>query len=280
VVRPIVGSGAPCGSVNSSPIGRHFERSGTHCVARVAGVKKRLSFVYPSWLLWAALGAGHACAQSGSVPATGPEWSGAAERFASQTAKAAIGTRKDVRLEIVPGTLDPRLRLAPCQRIDAYLPPGQPPWGRTRVGLRCVEGAVAWNVFLPVTVKVFAPALVATQPLAAGTVLQPGHLRLAEADWAASDSPTVVLAELALGRTLSRMLPAGSALRDADLKRRQWFAVGDPVRIVASGPGFAVSGEGLALTPGIEGRPARVRTETGRTLTGVAAGERRVEVAL
>ncbi|NZD58911.1 hypothetical protein HZU83_19715 [Sphaerotilus montanus] len=43
-------------------------------------------------------------------------------------------------MEVLPGQLDPRLRLAPCQQIDAYLPPGSTPWGRTRVGLRCPSG--------------------------------------------------------------------------------------------------------------------------------------------
>ena len=59
---------------------------------------------------------------------------------------------------------------------------------------------------------------------------------------------------------------------------RQWFAAGDTVRIVAAGAGFALSAEGEALTHGIEGQPARVRTESGRVVTGLPAGERRVEV--
>ena len=101
---------------------------------------------------------------------------------------------------MVAGTLDTRLKLAPCQRVDIYLPPGQRAWGATRIGLRCVEGAVAWNVYMPLTVKVFAPALVATQALAAGTVLEAAHLTRSEADWAAAESPVVAQADLALGR--------------------------------------------------------------------------------
>jgi len=43
----------------------------------------------------------------------------------------------------------------------------QPRLGRTRIGLRCTQGATAWNVYLPLTVKVFAPALAAAAPLPA-----------------------------------------------------------------------------------------------------------------
>ena len=80
-----------------------------------------------------------------------------------------------MRVEIEPGRLDPRLRLAPCERIEPYLPPGARAWGRSRVGLRCVQGPTPWNVYLPVTVKVFAPAWVAASALPAGSELQPEH---------------------------------------------------------------------------------------------------------
>jgi flagellar basal body P-ring formation protein FlgA len=129
-------------------------------------------------------------------------------------------------------------------------------------------------------VKVFAPALVATQALAAGTVLQVEHLRPAEADWAAAESPVVGTPEAAMGRTLAQGLAASEALRDADLKKRVWFAIGDPVRVLAVGRGFTVTGEGVALSPGLEGQAVKVRTEGGRTVTGLATGQRRVEVAL
>ena len=52
------------------------------------------------------------------------------------------------------------------------------------------------------------------------------------------------------------------------------------MKVVAVGAGFAVEREGQALTPGVEGQPARVRTESGRVLTGLPAGERRLELAL
>ena len=39
-------------------------------------------------------------------------------------------------------------------------------------------------------------------------------------------------------------------------------------------------GEGQALNDGVEGRPVRVRTETGRVVSGRATGDRRIEVAL
>jgi flagellar basal body P-ring formation protein FlgA len=185
-----------------------------------------------------------------------------------------------VRVEIEPGRLDPRLRLAPCEQVEPYLPPGARAWGRSRIGLRCVQGPAAWNVSLPVTVKVFASAWVAVDALPAGTVLQAGALRQAEVDWAAAATPPLADAAALLGRQLARPVPPGAPVRTADLKQRQWFAAGDTVQLVARGAGFSVGGQGQAMTPGLEGQTVRVRTDNGRVLSGQAVGRNRVEVAL
>jgi flagella basal body P-ring formation protein FlgA len=82
------------------------------------------------------------------------------------------------------------------------------------------------------------------------------------------------------GRTLSRPVAGGEALRSVALKQRQWFAAGDTVSVRASGTGFAVAGEGQAMTAGLEGQDVKVRLDNGRTVTGRAMGERRVELVL
>jgi flagellar basal body P-ring formation protein FlgA len=190
--------------------------------------------------------------------------------------QAAPGLRVEVRV----GALDPRLKLAPCSAVQPYLPPGMRLWGAARIGLRCADPGVRWNVFLPITVDVFGPGLVAAGPLAAGTVLGAADLQAGSVNLSAAPSPVVAASALALGRALARPLAAGQALRSSDLRARQWFAAGDTVRIVAGGAGWRIHGEGQALNPGLEGQPVRVRTESGRIVSGVAVAERQVEVAL
>jgi flagella basal body P-ring formation protein FlgA len=242
--------------------------------------------VAAAWLAAAALAtvatpaAGTATTAPTATTAAEPAWMAEIAPLAQSATQAAFGGRSAVRVEVVPGTLDPRLNLAPCNKVQPYLPAGHRAWGRTRVGLRCVDGPVAWNVSLPITVKVFAPALVARQALSAGTVLGPEHLEAAEVDWAAAESPALGEAAPVAGRTLARPLAPGQALRESDLRKRQWFDAGDPVRLVVVGNGFSISGEGVALSPGLEGQLVRVRTEGGKVVSGKAAGARRVEVQL
>jgi len=184
------------------------------------------------------------------------------------------------RVEVVVGQLDPRLHLAPCQKVEPYLPNGARLWGRSRIGLRCTEGSSAWNVYLPITVKAYGRGLVAAIGAPSGSVLSSGDLVQAEVDLAEDTTPALVEPDQALGRTLAQPLKAGQSLRLGHLKPRIWFSAGDTVKVVAVGAGFSLEGEAQALSNGIEGVPARVRTENGRVLTGHAVGNRRVELAL
>jgi flagella basal body P-ring formation protein FlgA len=184
------------------------------------------------------------------------------------------------RVEVVIGKLDPRLHLAPCARIEPYLPPNSRPWGRSRIGLRCVQGQTPWNVYLPVTVKVWGRALVVPAGAAMGSVLTDADLDEAEVDLAEETSPAVTDRKLVVGRMLAQTLRPGQTVRQGQIKLRQWFAAGDTVRVVATGEGFALEGEGQAITNGVEGQTARVRTESGHIVTGTPSGERRMELSL
>ena len=185
-----------------------------------------------------------------------------------------------LRVQVRVGSLDPRLRLAPCSAVQPYLPANTRLWGASRIGLRCADAAVRWNVFLPIQVEVFGPALVAHMPLPAGHVLSADDLRSAEVNLAATATAPLARAALASGRTLARPLMAGQAVHAGDLRARLWFAAGDSVRLVAGGAGWRIHGEGQALAAGVEGQSVRVRTESGRVVNGVAVAERLVEVPL
>lgn len=184
------------------------------------------------------------------------------------------------RIEVVLGQLNPRLKLAPCQKVHTYMPQGSRMWGRTRVGLRCEKGAVHWHVFWPVTVKVWGQGLVATAPLQPGVPVQAGDVQLAEVDLAADASPPLLLADDVVGRTVIRAIQPGQSLRHDDLKARRWFMAGDPVSLTIRGKGFQIASQGTALAHGDEGRCARVRTESGRVICGQPTGERQVELSL
>jgi len=186
----------------------------------------------------------------------------------------------DTRVAVEIGALDARLRLAPCNQVQPYLPPGMAAWGRTRVGLRCTDGVARWNVTLPVRVAVYGRAVVASGPLPAGVNLSQDQLAMADIDIAGEPGAVFTDPAQLVGRVLARPLAASDAVRAPALKSRQWFAAGETVQVSAIGEGFAISSEAQAMSAGIEGQEVRVRFESGRVAIGRAVGERRVELLL
>jgi flagella basal body P-ring formation protein FlgA len=201
-------------------------------------------------------------------------WTQRLTTLAEQAAAASLPA--DARVAVEVGAPDPRLRLAPCTQVQPFVPPGQTLWGRSRLGLRCQDAGVRWSVTVPVQVRVIAPTWVLTQPVPAGTVLTAEHLRWAPAEVSADAAP--VLGSVApVGRTLARAMDAGEVLRQPHLRARQWFAAGDTVQVRWQGQGFAVSAEGQAMGPGLEGAPVRIRMSGGRVIQALPVAERRVE---
>lgn len=185
-----------------------------------------------------------------------------------------------LRMEVSVGSLDSRLRLAPCARVEPYLPNGSRLWGRTRIGLRCVEGATAWNVFLPVTVKAFGPAWVLAGPVAAGAVLTAADAVEGEVDWAAESAPVMANPDMWVGQVAARSLAGGQALRQSMVRAPHLFRAGAQVKIVAQGPGYAVTSAGQAMTAGAAGQTVRIRMDNGRIVSGTVSENGTVDVAL
>lgn len=232
-----------------------------------------------------ALALGPAPARSQQVPSDGaevtPEFIASTQHWLDDAvSKAQSANPAPLRMEVGIGALDARLRLAPCSHVEPYIPVGSRLWGRTRLGLRCTQGGGRWNVFLPVTVKAFGPAWVLRDNVVAGSVLTAADAVQAEADWAAEPSPVVVEAAQWVGQVASRSLVAGQPLRQSMVKAAQAFAAGTPVRVVAQGPGFEISSDAEAITPGVVGQPVRVRMENGRIANGIVVDLRTVRLPM
>jgi flagella basal body P-ring formation protein FlgA len=189
-------------------------------------------------------------------------------------AKASV----PLRMEVTLGSLDSRLRLASCPRVEPYLPPGTRLWGKTRLGLRCLDGVSRWNVFVPVTVKAVGRAWVVRRDVAPGTLLDEADLMQSEVDWAEDASPIVAERAQWLGQVTVRSLSTGQALRQNMVRPAQVFQAGAQVRVLAGGVGFQITADGQALSAGVVGQLTRVRMDNGRVMSGTVLDARTVKL--
>jgi len=230
-------------------------------------------------LVLPALLAGGAAAWAQDDPAAGYV-SASQKGVESMLAALPQNEKLPLRMEVSIGALDSRLRLAPCNRVEPFMPPNARLWGRARLGLRCVDGPTRWSVFMPVTVKAFGPAWVLRGPVEQGTVLTADHAEQSEVDWAEDRSPVLADPDLWVGQIATRTAMPGQAIRQSMVRAATVFSAGTQVRVVAQGEGFAVSSDAQALSAGVVGQPARVRMENGRILSGIVLDARTVQLSL
>ncbi len=185
-----------------------------------------------------------------------------------------------LRMEVTVGALDSRVKLAACGNIEAYVPPGSRLWGRSRIGMRCVDGISRWNVTLPVTVKAMGEAWVVRNQVNSGASISESDVTRGEIDWAEEQSPVLAEKTAWLGQTASRTLTTGQAMRQGMVRPAQVFQAGASVKIVAQGPGFQISSEAQALSAGVIGQQARVRMDNGRVASGTVLDMRTVKIDL
>ncbi|MBU1443362.1 MAG: flagellar basal body P-ring formation chaperone FlgA [Gammaproteobacteria bacterium] len=241
-------------------------------------IRRQLPWLLAAACLWPV-------AQAQQVPSDGagvtPEFIASTQHWLDDAvAKAQSASATPLRMEVSIGSLDSRLRLAPCTRVEPYIPVGLRLWGRTRLGLRCVEGGARWNVFLPVTIKAFGPAWVLRDNVTPGTVLGVEHAIESEADWAAEPSPVIADPNLWVGSVASYSLPAGRPIRQSMVKAPEAFPAGAQIRVIAQGQGFEATTDAQALTAGVVGQTVRVRMQNGRIVSGVVEDPRTVRLSM
>lgn len=226
----------------------------------------------PSFWLWLGLLLASALPAARPALAAGPD-----DALKLYLEKATTGLPG--RVEVSIGTLDERLKLGPCGRVEPYIPAGVRLWGKTQIGLRCIEGS-RWSVFLPVDIRVYGKALVASQPLNVGQAVGPDDMRAEEVELTKEPGMAVADPRQLEGKTAIRMITPGQVLRQEYFRAPPAIGAGDAVRVVYTGDGFNISTSGRAMNNAAEGQPVRVQTEAGRVVQGVARGGRLVEMRL
>jgi flagella basal body P-ring formation protein FlgA len=186
-------------------------------------------------------------------------------------------TQPQLRAEVSVGEMDARLHLAACERAEAYLRSGARLWGHSYVGYRCLQRP-GWSVSIPVDVRLYGQAVVATRAVPALQPIPAGDVQLREIE--VTQEPGGVVRDLAEldGKICSRALEAGQPVPLNALRTVPAVAQGEPVKVVGTGSGFSITTEGTALATAAPGELVRVRLESGRTIAGLARKGRLVEV--
>lgn len=199
----------------------------------------------------------------------GPQAPDQLESWLRQSVQLPDGQK--LRLEIEVGTINRNLKLAPCDKAEPFVPNNARLWGRANIGLRCVAGA-RWTTFIPVRISAWGPALVARVMLPAGRIPQADDFVVQEVDWAASRSTPIANRALLDNQELIRPVAAGRPLLAEYLRIAPTVRAGEPIPVILQGEGFSIGIEAVALSAAADGQQVRVRTGTGKVLSGTVDG--------
>jgi len=199
-----------------------------------------------------------------AVLASGAFQTVASIRAAAEAALAGPGVQ-------VEAALDPALRMPPCPQALQALPVSA-----VNVEVQCPGG---WRLFVPVRVARQQAVLVLAAAVAPGQPVPASALRVETRDAARLAGVPLTDPAQAQGQTLRRGGRPGQVLLQADLAAVPVLRRGQPVRLVAGGPGFEVQMAGRALADAGPGEVVRVENlSSRRVLAGVVAGPGLVRV--
>ena len=181
-------------------------------------------------------------------------------------------------LRVSVEALDPRLRLAPCDGLQAFFPAGARRLGNTTVGVRC-RSPKPWVIYLTARVEAYGKVLVSAHALPQGAVLAASDFRLARRDLAALPYGYLSDTRRIAGMILTQPLSADAVLTPGMLQAPHLVHRGQRVTLMATAPGLEVRMAGQALTDGARGTLVQVRNMASQRVvegTVVAAGVVRV----
>jgi flagellar basal body P-ring formation protein FlgA len=169
--------------------------------------------------------------------------------------------------------------LTSCTALAPFMPTGARMWGRTTVGVRCA-GERPWTIYLQARISLHATYYLAARAMAPGEVLTAADLVARDGDLTGLPQAIVTDPAQAVGSVTLMRVAGGMPLRRDMLKSASAISIGQTVRVVAAGDGFAISAEGSALNNASPGQQVRVKTANGQIISGIAKDGATVEIQL
>ncbi|HET7131725.1 MAG TPA: flagellar basal body P-ring formation chaperone FlgA [Gammaproteobacteria bacterium] len=186
-----------------------------------------------------------------------------------------LDTGRGATVEAV--AVDDRLKLPQCAApLDAALE-RELRGGQSVVAVSC-RGPEAWRLFVPVRAVEQIPVVVTHRAVQAGEVLGANDVVLDERR--SSTLPYGYFSATAqlVGLTTKRTLPAGTVIVPAAVEQPTVVQRGAAVTLVSGSGSVLVRADGVALEPAKPNERVRVRSRSGRIVSGVVepSGEVRI----
>ena len=162
------------------------------------------------------------------------------------------------RYEIEVRQLDPRMRMAYCDKELTASLESPRPVGRITTRVRC-EGSSPWTVFVPAQVRLFREVVTAVRPLKRDDIVSEEDVALRERDVGQLGQGFLSSVDQAVGQKILRPTVIDQIIAPSFLEQPQMVRKGDQVVITARSGSISVRMPGEALSGGAFNEQIRVR---------------------
>lgn len=178
--------------------------------------------------------------------------------------------------EVVVNIRTPQNLLPTCDQPALSVVGNAKLWGNLNVMANCA-GA---KRFLQVEVQATGNYVVAAQPVARGSTLQPGSVALKRGRLDQLPPRAMLDITQAQDAVSLRDLAPGQPIQLSMLRQAWRIKAGQRVQVVASGDGFSVNGEGQAMNNAAVAQNARVRMSSGQIVSGTVNADGNILINL
>lgn len=181
--------------------------------------------------------------------------------------------------KITASQLDPRLRLAQCNKpLQAEPPNGISSAGNLTIGIRC-NGSEPWFIYIPVSIQVFRQVVIAQENLHVGDKLDGHNLALKQLDIHGLSGAYLTSIEKITGMQVVQPVRAGMMVYQHMLKKPIVIKRGQAVRVIARNPAFQVQIEATALSAGAVGDRIKLENKRSqRIIEGIISSDKQVYI--
>jgi flagellar basal body P-ring formation protein FlgA len=183
--------------------------------------------------------------------------------------------------QIVMGNLDARIRLQACgATLVAFTHQQRVGLGRQTIGVK-FQSETPWTVYVPVTVKLIEPVVVAAKASSAMHVLRVTGVVVKQVDVGALHHGYLSDTKLVVGQQLKYPLAMGSVISQNAVKSEKIVRGGEMITLIAVVGSIQVKMNGTAMADGSLGQRVRVKNSSSkRVMEGVVDGPGIVRVKL
>lgn len=186
---------------------------------------------------------------------------------------------RDIKADIQLGPINiPNIKLAACAHPEITTANQTRPWGRSSVYIRCQYPA--WNISASTEVKVFAPVVMASRGISAGSIIQAEDLKMERVELTRLPTLDILLTPQDALRQKAKI-----NIREGQILQANWLIAppiiktGQKIILMIKTGDFTISHDGQAVHDAAINQKLKVKVSSGQIVEGIVVSDTIVSVA-